>query len=67
MAHEHEQAYLIQAQAGDSNAFDLLHESLEPALWRFVRRLIGDDYLAEDIVQETFITLYTHLEAIYPP
>lgn len=67
MAHEQEHDYLIQAQAGDPEAFDLLHLSLEPALLRFVRRLVGDDHLAEDIVQESFITLYTHLDDIYPP
>jgi RNA polymerase sigma-70 factor (ECF subfamily) len=67
VAHELEHDYLIQAQAGDPTAFDLLHLSLEPALLRFVRRLVGDDHLAEDIVQDTFITLYTHLDDIYPP
>jgi len=67
VAHELEHDYLIQAQAGDYDAFDLLHLSLEPALLRFVRRLVGDEHLAEDIVQETFITLYKHLDDIHPP
>ncbi len=67
MAHEQEREYLIQAQAGDATAFDELHLLLEPALQRFVRRLVGDEHLAQDLVQDTFITLYTHLDDIYPP
>lgn len=61
---EHE--YLRQAQAGDYDAYDELHRLLQPALTRFVRRLIGDIRDVEDIVQDTLISLYTHLNNIDP-
>lgn len=62
-----EHDYLQQAQAGDPEAFDWLHTMLEPSISRFVYRLVGDMGLTEDIVQDTFTTLYTHLDQIHPP
>lgn len=69
MTHDdQEAAWLLAAQGGDLAAFDLLHAALESDLLRFVRRLIGYQHnQAEDIVQETFLTLYTHLAQIDPP
>ena len=61
-----EQELLRQAQAGDYTAFDALHASLEPDVARFVRRLIGHTQESEDIVQDTFIALYTNLERVQP-
>lgn len=58
---------LIQAQAGDQAAFESLWTLLEPPLLRFVRRLIGAEQEAEDIVQETLMALYLHLNQIDPP
>jgi len=62
-----ERALFYLAQAGDYDAFEELHRRLEPPLARFVRRLIGDSYEAEDIVQDTLIALYTHLPKLDPP
>jgi RNA polymerase sigma-70 factor, ECF subfamily len=62
---EHE--LLRQAQNGDYGAFDELHASLEPAVRRFVQRLIGPGQEAEDITQDTFIALYLNLERVDPP
>ncbi len=62
-----EQTWVLAAQAGDHGAFDQLHEALEPAILRFTRRLVGSQTAAEDITQETFLVLYTHLDAINPP
>lgn len=68
MTNELEIEWLIDAQQGNVIAFDLLHESLQPDITRFVRRLIGYEHLqVEDIVQDTFLTLYTHLQEIDPP
>jgi RNA polymerase sigma-70 factor (ECF subfamily) len=55
------------AQGGDYDAFEALHALLEPPLARFVRRLIGSAQEAEDIVQDTFISLYRALARIDPP
>lgn len=60
-------ALLIQAQAGDQDAYAELQGILEPELRRFVRRLIQHSETEDDIVQEIFIKFYTHLAHIHPP
>lgn len=69
-AHEAEQLYqrhlLRRAQAGDYDAFERLYALLEPGIGRFVRRLVGHGTESEDIVQDTFLALYTHLDNIVP-
>jgi RNA polymerase sigma-70 factor, ECF subfamily len=57
---------LLRARAGDYDAFDELHALLEPAIARFVRRLVGSAQEAEDIVQDTFIALYLNMDRIEP-
>lgn len=59
--------WLELAQAGDPTAFESLYLWLEPDVARFVRRLMRDDPASDDIVQETFLTLYIHLAEIDPP
>lgn len=62
---EHE--LLQQAQAGDYDAFNHLHQILEPPITRFVNRLVGGPGpQAEDIVQDTFLSLFVHLDKIDP-
>lgn len=58
---------LALAQAGDHDAFAQLHDQLAPPLNRFVFRLLGDAQDAEDVVQDTLMTLYLHLNEIDPP
>jgi RNA polymerase sigma-70 factor (ECF subfamily) len=58
---------LAQAQAGDHAAFEALHGAFMLPLLRFTRRLVPSNEEAEDIVQETFMTLYLHLGQIDPP
>lgn len=53
---------LVRAAAcGDAAAFDELVRLLQPQVWRFVRHLLGDADLAEDVVQETFVRVYRRL------
>jgi len=63
---EAEHEWLRLARDGDYDAFEALHTSLEPALTRFVGRLIGDNREVEDIVQDTCIALYKNLNKIDP-
>ncbi len=58
---------LVAAQAGDPQAFESLYLALEPDVSRFVRRLLRDDPICDDVVQETMLTLYIHLGEIDPP
>jgi len=41
-------------QDGDRAAFALLVERHEKPLWNFLKRFVGDDASAEDLLQETF-------------
>lgn len=65
MSEEH--TLLMEAQEGDTFAFDQLHLTLEPVITRFVRRLVGAGQHVDDIVQEVFFTLFKNLDAIDPP
>jgi RNA polymerase sigma-70 factor, ECF subfamily len=55
---------LIKAAAGgDLVAFEQLVRDHQQPVWRFLRRLLGDDGLAEDVAQETFVRLYRRLSS----
>jgi RNA polymerase sigma-70 factor, ECF subfamily len=61
---EHE--LMRRAQAGDTEAFEMLHARLEPDLARFTRRLIGPGGESEDVTQETLVAFYVNLNRIEP-
>ena len=46
---------MIAYQRGDASAFAALVARHEKPLWNFVRRFVGDDATAEDLLQETFM------------
>ncbi len=67
MPEQTEHILLRQARDGDYAAFDDLQLSLEPPIRRFVRRLTGGRHDAEDdIIQDTFISLYKNMHRIDP-
>jgi RNA polymerase sigma-70 factor, ECF subfamily len=37
--------------------FDALYQRVQPSLWRYVNRLVGDADTADDVVQEAFVRL----------
>lgn len=41
----------------DAGGFHRLYEALQPSLWRYVDRLVGDGDTADDVVQEAFVRL----------
>jgi RNA polymerase sigma-70 factor (ECF subfamily) len=45
----------------DEAAFSELVRAYQAHVWRFLRHLLGDDALAEDVTQETFIRVYRKL------
>ena len=49
------------ADAGSSACFEELVARLGPRLLRYLRRRLGDDHAAEDVVQETFLKAYRNL------
>ena len=56
----------LRAQAGDRRAFDLLIQRYKGPLYRFVRRYVGDDDDAYDIVQDAFISAWMALRRYDP-
>ncbi len=52
----------LQAQAGEKHAFDLLVRRHKGPLYRFVRRYVGNDDDAYDIVQDAFISAWMALQ-----
>jgi RNA polymerase sigma-70 factor (ECF subfamily) len=58
---------LVQAQAGDMDAFGELQARLARPMSRFAWRLIGVHDAIDDIVQDSLIALYLNLERIHPP
>ncbi|HEV8019112.1 MAG TPA: RNA polymerase sigma factor [Steroidobacteraceae bacterium] len=52
---------LAQACAGVATAREAIYAALAPATWRLIRRVVGQRALAEDIFQDTMMTLYERL------
>jgi RNA polymerase sigma-70 factor (ECF subfamily) len=58
---EPEPAVVRAAVAGDQAPIEQLVRCYQAHVWRFLRHLLGDATLAEDVTQETFLRLYQHL------
>jgi RNA polymerase sigma factor (sigma-70 family) len=53
---------LAAARAGDRDARRALFERVAPAALGIIRRLVAQRALAEDLLQDTLIAMYEHLE-----
>lgn len=53
---------ISKAQAGDHDAFEELYVRHSPQLIRCIRRIIQNPSDAEDILQETLLSAFTHLK-----
>lgn len=51
------------AAGGDLRAFELLVRTYQAPVWRFLRRFLADDALAEDVTQETFVRVHAKLRS----
>lgn len=58
---------VLRSQAGDRRAFDELLKSIQEPIFRYIRRLTGDEALAEDVLQEVFILIYRKLRWLENP
>lgn len=58
---------VLEAQGGDEQAFGALYRHYNPGLQRFAYRFAGDEQLAKDAVQETWITLSKSLHTLKDP
>ena len=58
---EPDRATIEAALAGDEGAFVALVRPLERPVWRFLVRMVGDESLASDLAQDTFVRVYLNL------
>ncbi len=66
LTHLSEDELLARAQAGDDMAYGALVLKLEAPVRRFARRLIGQSWAEDDIVQDVFVALFQHLNRVDP-
>lgn len=59
---ENEQALLERAQRNEEAALIEIYDHFSPAIFRYAMRLLGDIYLAEECVSETFARFLQAIE-----
>jgi len=57
-----ESALVVQAKAGDQNAFTELVNRYERKIYRLAKNITRNDEDAEDVLQDAFLKAYTHLD-----
>jgi RNA polymerase sigma-70 factor, ECF subfamily len=60
-AEKPESELVIEAKAGNSEAFEELVNRYESKIFRLALRLVGNSQDAEDVLQETFLKAFEHL------
>jgi len=58
----HEGALVARAKAGDAAAFTSLVNQYERKIYRLAKHITQNDQDAEDVLQETFLKAYEHLD-----
>lgn len=58
---------VLRAQGGDREAFDALLAAVQAPLYGFVAAVTGDRALAEDVLQEVFVRIWTGLKWLRDP
>jgi RNA polymerase sigma-70 factor (ECF subfamily) len=59
--------WVLRAQGGDREAFDALLAVVQEPLFGFVAAVTGDRTLAEDVLQEVFVRIWTGLKWLRDP
>ena len=59
--------WVLRAQGGDREAFDALLATVQAPLFGFVAAVTGDRTLAEDVLQEVFVRIWTGLKWLRDP
>lgn len=58
---------VLRAQAGDREALDELLRCVQTPLFRYIQSLTGNRALAEDVLQEVFLSIYRKLGWLREP
>jgi RNA polymerase sigma-70 factor (ECF subfamily) len=64
--HDSDEQLIGRLCAGENLVLDILMQRYQEPLYLFVLRYIRDEHLAYDIVQETFVRVYTRAESFKP-
>jgi RNA polymerase sigma-70 factor (ECF subfamily) len=59
---QHERAVLAQAGCGDPEALSQLYRQYAPGVFSYVRRMLVNEYDAQDVTQQVFVKLATCLD-----
>lgn len=62
-----ETRWVLRAQAGDREALEELFKALQIPLFRYLSGLTGNSYLAEEVLQEVFLTIYRKIRWLDEP
>ncbi len=65
-AGESDESLALRLRSGDSAAGDLLVKRYHPALIRYLHRLAGSDHMAEELHQQTWLSVLDHIERFDP-
>lgn len=57
---------LTLVQAKDERAFNFLYHNFSPALYGITRKILRDEVLAQDVLQEAFIKIWNQLHTYHP-
>ena len=64
---KHELFLVLRAQVGEIVAFDELFLTVQSRFFRYIRHLVADRELAEDILQEVFLIIYRKIKWLDDP
>jgi len=62
-----QQVLVLKCQTGDRLAWDNLYRQYNPSLGYYLRRLMGNDVLAEDVQQEVWLTVVRNIGRLKSP
>jgi RNA polymerase sigma-70 factor (ECF subfamily) len=67
MNSKQETRWVLRAQTGDNEALDEIFKSIQAPLFRYLNVLTGNSYLAEEILQDVFLTIYRKIRWLNEP
>jgi RNA polymerase sigma factor (sigma-70 family) len=62
VADQSDQQLMVRIQRGDRHAIEYVIDRYQRTLFNFAYRFLGDADVAADVVQHTFIQLFTHIQ-----
>ena len=61
--HHHDLELVARSSSGDASAFEAIMRRYNRLLFRTARSVVADDAEAQDVVQETYLHAFSHLQA----